>query len=104
MLAQPAAFRLLARCLLVGLLVAPAVVPAQQEPAKQPKPAGPKSPRDEQMTIRVPKGFRVNLVASEPEVVDPVAMAFDEDGRLYVAEMVGYPNKGVGTGFITSGR
>src|SRR5204862_4529598 len=40
----------------------------------------------------------------EPDVVDPVAMAFDEDGRLFVAEMRGYPNGGVGTGTITSGR
>lgn len=67
-------------------------------------PAGPLSPREELATFRVPAGFRVELVASEPEVVDPVAMAFDEDGRLYVAEMRGYPNGGVGTGAITSGQ
>ena len=74
-------------------------------PQGQPKPpAGPLLPRDEQLTFRVPKGFRVDLVASEPEIIDPVAMAFDENGRLFVAEMPGYPNKGVGTGFITSGR
>src|SRR5262249_26403329 len=67
-------------------------------------PAGPLSPREELATFHVPKGFRVELVASEPDVVDPVAMAFDEDGRLYVAEMRGYPNGGVATGNITSGR
>src|SRR4051794_8890684 len=67
-------------------------------------PAGPRSPREELATFRVPKGFRVELVAREPDVVDPVAMAFDEDGRLFVAEMRGYPNGGVGTGTITSGR
>src|ERR1043166_4403546 len=67
-------------------------------------PAGPLSPRDELATFRIAKGFRVELVACEPEVVDPVAMAFDEDGRLFVAEMRGYPNAGVGTGTITSGR
>jgi len=65
---------------------------------------GPLSPRDEQATFRLPKGFRIELVACEPDVIDPVAMAFDEDGRLYVAEMRGYPNAGVGTGTITSGR
>ncbi|GMU22798.1 MAG: hypothetical protein AMXMBFR13_28820 [Phycisphaerae bacterium] len=32
----------------------------------------------------------VELAAAEPEVLDPVAMAFDEDGRLYVAEMRGF--------------
>src|SRR5258708_1405553 len=73
-----------------------------QVPGK--KAAGPLSPRDEQITFRVPKGFRVDLVASEPDVIDPVPMPFDEAGRLFVAEMRGYPNNGVGTGVITSGR
>src|SRR5436305_5397875 len=67
-------------------------------------PGGPLSPREELATFRVPKGFRVELVASEPDVVDPVAMAFDENGRLFVCEMRGYPNGGVGTGEIASGR
>ncbi len=49
-------------------------------------------------SFRVPDGFRVELVASEPDVVDPVAMAFDEGGRLYVVEMRGYPNAGVAEG------
>lgn len=39
----------------------------------------------------VAKGFRVDMVASEPMVVSPVAMAFDENGRLFVAEMLDYP-------------
>src|SRR5262249_11697314 len=67
-------------------------------------PMGPLSPREELATFKVPKGFKVELVASEPDVIDPVALAFDEDGRLFVAEMHGYPNKGVGTGTITSGK
>ncbi|HEY7427114.1 MAG TPA: neutral/alkaline non-lysosomal ceramidase N-terminal domain-containing protein [Gemmataceae bacterium] len=54
------------------------------------KRSGPLSPREEQASFRVPKGFRVELVACEPEVVDPVAMSFDEDGRIFVAEMRGY--------------
>jgi putative membrane-bound dehydrogenase-like protein len=65
--------------------------------------AGPKSPQDELKTFRVAPGFRVELVACEPQVVDPVALAFDEDGRLFVAEMRGYPNDGYGTGKISSG-
>src|SRR4051812_42985602 len=67
-------------------------------------PTGPLAPMEELATFRIPKGFRVELVAAEPDVVDPVAMAFDEDGRLFVAEMRGYPNAGVATGTITSGR
>jgi putative membrane-bound dehydrogenase-like protein len=67
-------------------------------------PIGPLSAREEQATFKPLKGFKVELVACEPDVVDPVAMAFDADGRLYVVEMRGYPNDGVGTGKITSGR
>jgi putative membrane-bound dehydrogenase-like protein len=67
-------------------------------------PRGPLSPTEELATFRVPRGLRVELVAAEPQVVDPVAMAFDEDGRIYVAEMRGYPNGGIAEGHITSGR
>jgi len=76
--------------------------------AAEPKPGGapksPLSPREEQATFRLPKGFEIDLVAAEPDVIDPVAMAFDEEGRIFVAEMRGYPNGGVATGRITSGR
>src|SRR5438132_2730226 len=75
---------------------------ADQKPGIPPK--GPLSAREEQATFRTLKGFKVELVACEPDIVDPVAMAFDGDGRLYVVEMRGYPNEGVGTGKITSGR
>src|SRR5215813_2673771 len=34
----------------------------------------------------------VELVAAEPDVVSPVAVAWDADGRLFVAEMPDYPN------------
>ncbi len=70
----------------------------------EPPPSKPLAPREEQLTFRLPKGLVIELVASEPDVVDPVAMAFDEQGRLFVAEMRGYPNGGVGTGAVTSGR
>ena len=36
--------------------------------------------------------LRVELVAAEPLVMSPCAMAFDERGRLFVAENRGYPN------------
>jgi len=41
----------------------------------------------------VPEGFRVDLVASEPAVHQPVAMAWDERGRLWVAEAHSYPTR-----------
>jgi putative membrane-bound dehydrogenase-like protein len=86
--------------LLPGLLCA--VLAADDKPGTPP--VGPLAPREELATFRVPKGFRVELAACEPEVIDPVAMAFDEDGRLFVAEMRGYPNAGVATGDIHSGK
>ena len=36
--------------------------------------------------------LRIELVAAEPEVVDPVALCFDRKGRLYVVESRGYPH------------
>ncbi|MEX0938367.1 MAG: PVC-type heme-binding CxxCH protein [Pirellulales bacterium] len=54
----------------------------------------PKSPQEAREAFDVQPGFRIELVAAEPEVVDPVAMAFDENGRLYVVEMRGYSEDG----------
>jgi putative membrane-bound dehydrogenase-like protein len=50
----------------------------------------PKAPADALKTFKLAAGFRIELVAAEPLVVDPVAMAFDENGRLFVIEMRGY--------------
>ncbi|MDQ3212598.1 MAG: c-type cytochrome [Acidobacteriota bacterium] len=50
-------------------------------------------------TFQLPPGFRIELAAAEPDVKDPVAMAFDERGRLFVVELSGYP-LGVGNGRI----
>jgi hypothetical protein len=44
-------------------------------------------------TFRIKKGFRLELAAHEPMVVDPIQMAFDEDGRLYVVEMRWYQSE-----------
>jgi len=38
-------------------------------------------------------GFQVSLVAAEPKVVQPIAMCFDERGRLWVVEGMAYPKK-----------
>jgi len=40
--------------------------------------------------FRVAPGYRIELAASEPLVVDPVAVAFDENGRMFVVEMRDY--------------
>ena len=41
----------------------------------------PVPPAEVMGTFRVGKGFRIELVAAEPDVVDPIALAFDEDGH-----------------------
>src|SRR3974377_1011339 len=92
------------RYLPVALFVSIAISAAADDPKPGLPPTGPLSPKEELATFRVAKGFKVELVASEPDVIDPTAMAFDEDGRLFVAEMHGYPNGGVGTGKISSGK
>ena len=48
-------------------------------------------PLESQKKIKVPSGFEVRLFASEPEVVNPVAMTWDERGRLWVVELYEYP-------------
>ncbi|MDZ4857974.1 MAG: PVC-type heme-binding CxxCH protein [Candidatus Hydrogenedentes bacterium] len=50
--------------------------------------------------FKVPDDVRVELVAAEPDVVDPVAIAFDERGRMYVVENRGYPTDESGKGIV----
>ena len=50
--------------------------------AQDPASPRPLAPGEALRSIRVPEGFRVDLVAAEPDVIDPVALAFDEQGRL----------------------
>lgn len=64
--------------------------PAADAPAEKPK--SPVSPQESLKWISLDDGLRIELVAHEPEVVDPVAVRFDEDGRMWVAEYRDYPN------------
>lgn len=50
----------------------------------------PLAPDEALKSFEIQPGFRMELVAAEPLVRDPVAMAFDADGRLYAVEMRGY--------------
>lgn len=51
-------------------------------------------------TFEVPNGFKIELVAAEPLISDPVDMEIDEYGNLYVVEMHGYPLDKSGSGNI----
>jgi mono/diheme cytochrome c family protein len=59
---------------------------APTEAARHPVPAPALSPEQELHTFKLPPGFKIELLAAEPVVQDPVAAAFDRDGTLWVAE------------------
>ncbi|MDB6030747.1 MAG: rane-bound dehydrogenase domain protein [Verrucomicrobiales bacterium] len=49
------------------------------------------APDETQKKFQVPPGFEVRLFAAEPDVVNPVAMTWDDRGRLWVLELYEYP-------------
>lgn len=53
----------------------------------------PLSPEQSMKLIQVPVEFELQLFASEPMIINPMAMAWDERGRLYVIETIDYPNE-----------
>jgi putative membrane-bound dehydrogenase-like protein len=87
---------------------APGLKPFEYQPAKVPfyAPGGTRKGDDQITTMQkpldpeesrkhaiTPEGFRVELFASEPLLAGkPLAMCFDGDGAVYVAESVDYPN------------
>ena len=60
--------------------------PARKTPDKSPV----LSAEEEKETLVLPPGYRVQIVAKEPLVIDPIAIDFDPDGRLWVVEMPGF--------------
>src|SRR5882757_11266664 len=52
---------------------------------------GPLTPEQSIQYLKAEPGVKVELVAAEPMVVSPVAVAWDEKGRMYVVEDRGYP-------------
>ena len=42
------------------------------------------TPEEEMKTFKLPKGFKIQCIASEPMIQAPVAMSWDDQGRLYV--------------------
>jgi len=54
----------------------------------------PRTPAEETLAqMYLPEGFRADLVVAEPDIHQPIAFAFDERGRLWVAEAYSYPQK-----------
>src|SRR2546423_8539710 len=51
------------------------------------------APRDAVSHVTVPDALKARLFASEPMVVQPVAIEFDDRGRLWVIQYLQYPNQ-----------
>jgi putative heme-binding domain-containing protein len=83
----------------LGAKVDAAPVQKNQIPHGQTRPPGPAlSPAEAIARMKVPEGFQVELVAAEPDLVNPVAMTFDERGRIWVTESLEYPRHTAGPG------
>ncbi|HVJ68035.1 MAG TPA: PVC-type heme-binding CxxCH protein [Caulifigura sp.] len=68
-------------------------------PRRHDRPPGPPlSAQDAVAKMTVPEGFTVDIVASEPDVVNPVAMFIDEKGRFWITESFEYPRQEAGPG------
>src|SRR5205823_1752167 len=80
-------------CLLALLIAANDLLAAGRQLTGQYAPAStaPLPPAEAQQKFTVPPGFEVRLFASEPDVINPVAMTWDERGRLWVLELYEYP-------------
>ncbi len=52
---------------------------------------GPRIPAEEQKLFHLPPGFAIELVASEPDIIKPINLNFDDRGRLWVTQSVEYP-------------
>lgn len=69
-----------------------ASTPSQPAVATPPGPDAPLTPEQQQASFQLAAGLRIDVIASEPLVESPVACAFDEHARLWVAEYRDYPN------------
>ena len=63
----------------------------QVSEVETPRDRAPLSPAQALASFELEPGYRIELAAAEPLVRNPVAIAFDSRGRLYVAESRGYP-------------
>ncbi|MEK7953312.1 PVC-type heme-binding CxxCH protein [Luteolibacter soli] len=73
------------------ILLAALVVPVSAEPQTGMANGNPVKEAAGKMTV--PPGFGVDLIAGEPDVVQPIAMCIDVRGRLWVAEGLTYPTR-----------
>jgi putative membrane-bound dehydrogenase-like protein len=75
--------------------------PVAAQPIPHGQDAAPNAPQTAAAAVKamtVPPGFTVEVVAAEPEIVNPVAMTFDERGRAWITESLEYPRRQAGPG------
>jgi len=97
----------LAVCIAVLCVAASCHIAAEEKPAAEKKQDSldrdysgelpridPVSPKQALKTFKIQRGFQLQQAAAEPNVADPTALAFDENGRLFVVEMRGYSEDG----------
>jgi hypothetical protein len=53
-------------------------------------PYRPRTPAEEAAGFMLPAGYRMELIAAEPDVINPTLIEFDGNGRMYVGEMISY--------------
>ena len=56
------------------------------------------SARESIRKMQIEKGFKIHIVATEPLLNTPVALSFDDKGRIWVVEMENYMPDSIGTG------
>ncbi|MCA9157400.1 MAG: hypothetical protein KDA72_03685, partial [Planctomycetales bacterium] len=63
--------------------------------AQQPRPfiveAPPQTPDEQLKQFHLPPGFKIELIAAEPEIINPINLNFDAAGRLLVSQSIEYP-------------
>lgn len=79
--------------LFLPALLASAAAAAPHVDSNELRRVPPTAPQDAVKTFQLHKGLKIELVASEPLIESPVGICFDEDGRLFVVEMRGYPDR-----------
>jgi putative membrane-bound dehydrogenase-like protein len=76
--------------LVLGAALAKSSGPAEKDYKAELPAIPPKEPAEALKTFRLRPGFRIELVAAEPLLRSPVAIDFDENGRLFVVEFPEY--------------
>ncbi|HYH56318.1 MAG TPA: PVC-type heme-binding CxxCH protein, partial [Anseongella sp.] len=74
----------------------PARMPNYEKRDPPPQYQHPLAPEASMSLTQVPAGFELELFAAEPDIINPIAMTWDERGRLWVIETEDYPNTVIG--------